>query len=943
VDANGTRFHLLLGRTDWGACHDKQRLLGERWSASPPYDVTALHWDAERSEVTLRPEILQFAGASSERPLEPEDRRGAGVDRYGNWYWIGTSGTEIRVNSSGTGVTTVFFPAEKAAPPLQAGEFGAATPPPPSPPCHFGGLAVTEDHYLVVGTLAPKGLLIFDLFAGGLPRRLLWPEAVPFTPFDMAAAKGGGVFILDRENRRYWVLDRHFGVVRADSDLLLEGDAPDDFQPTHGDRPHRSPVRSFPSGIVLDASSPLSGIDPVAIEALPDGTVLILDRVEPFSLVHRYRLGRPLGQPVSLEAMAPFITGGGASFRLVGHDFAFVPAHKDEDGRAVRDVLYVASAGGNQSFAFLISQREQPDGALTLDPLLHYLPMRLFGGKALVNGDGRPYYDFGDGFIPLIEQLRRRYVHAASIYTNRPAPSAPSGAVIRAPFDGREPDCVWHRLFLEGCIPRECAVEVWSRAANEKEELSTTPWFREPRLHLRADGSELPFVRVPTGEDEGVFELLFQRARGRYLELRLELFGNGGKTPRLRALRVYYPRFSYLERYLPAAYRDDEASASFLDRFLANLEGIFTPIEDRVAAAQILFDVRSAPPEALEWLASWFGAALDPAWDESRRRLFIRHAMDFYGYRGTIRGLIMALELAISDCPSDSLFDFDARPAARSAAASYRKRPASIRIVEAFRTRRTPGVIFGDPTGATGIREVSVGARWTPEAPRELLLSAWADAVGALGEAAPVGAFPLRAPPGAAEPIWRELCKKMLGFVPAATDDDRPAWAAFLARRYRTINALRAAYGSTDVDFSSVAIPQQLPNAYAALVDWYQFEGVVLSIRRAAHRFTVLLPVPPGAQGEAALYKMRQDLAHRIVELQKPANTVFDVKFYWAMFRLGEARLGTDTLIDRGSRSPELMRPMVLGEGPLAETYLPLTPAQASADRRILGKGRLGA
>src|SRR5205807_3081332 len=125
----------------------------------------------------------------------------------------------------------------------------------------------------------------------------------------------------------------------------------------------------------------------------------------------------------------------------------------------------------------------------------------------------------------------------------------------------------------------------------------------------------------------------------------LELDGNGRSSPRIRALRSYYPRFSYLHHYLPAVYREDELSASFLDRYLANVEGIGTVIEDRIAAAQALFDARTTPPEALEWLASWFDLVLDPAWDEAKRRLLIGHAMDLFEWRGTVRGLHAALGL----------------------------------------------------------------------------------------------------------------------------------------------------------------------------------------------------------------------------------------------------------------------------------------------------------
>jgi hypothetical protein len=94
---------------------------------------------------------------------------------------------------------------------------------------------------------------------------------------------------------------------------------------------------------------------------------------------------------------------------------------------------------------------------------------------------------------------------------------------------------------------------------------------------------------------------------------------------------------------------------------------------------------------------------------------------------------------------------------------------------------------------------------------------------------------------------------------------------------------------------------------------------VALPTARAAHRFTVMLPMPPGAY---ARQRERLELARRVLELEKPAHTTFDLKFYWALFRLGEVRLGYDTLLDRGSRAPELMGPLVLGQGHLVETYL---------------------
>lgn len=74
----------------------------------------------------------------------------------------------------------------------------------------------------------------------------------------------------------------------------------------------------------------------------------------------------------------------------------------------------------------------------------------------------------------------------------------------------------------------------------------------------------------------------------------------------------------------------------------------------------------------------------------------------------------------------------------------------------------------------------------------------------------------------------------------------------------------------------------------------------------AAHRFSVLLPVRSVNQSG---YELEADmaLAKRIVEIEKPAHTVCDVRFYWAMNRVGAARIGSDTELGAGSRAPELL------------------------------------
>jgi phage tail-like protein len=599
---------------------------------------------------------------------------------------------------------------------------------------------------------------------------------------------------------------------------------------------------------------------------------------------------------------------------LVAHDIAVVPA---EDGPNASAHLFVADAQGDQAFHFLLGRT----GPSVVEP--EYRPMRLFGGRGLVAAATGVHYDFGDRWIPLMAQRRPRYERRA--------------VIVSEVFDSREPGCTWHRLLLDACLPPDTQVIVSSAASDERAELKKPAWQHEPRPYRRGDGPERPFALLPRDGRYGTFETLFQAARGRYLKLRLEIVGDGVATPHLRSLRAYHPRFSYLERYLPGVYREDAESAHFLDGFLANVEGFYTTLEDRIASAEQLFEPRTAPSEALDWLASWFDVVLDAGWDDDRRRLFIQHATELFRWRGTQRGLRLALGLALLRCPDERLFtDRDTEP-------------GGIRIVERYQTKRASPALLGDPVDLSLPRTVASGRAWSPNDGGRALHDRWR---GYLETAAPdsgnagsetagsatAGSATVRYP--LAEPVadlgrtWRSFSAQTLGFVPSATVDDAPRWRAFLARRYLRIESLNSAHrrlGATALgSFDEASVPASLPADGPALVDWFAFESVVLRSVRAAHRFSVLLPVPMGRTGRGGVVRAadaRDRIAEhervaRLVELEKPAHTVFDVKSFWLAFRVGEARLGRDTLLDYGSRSADLRPPAVVGSMHVGESVL---------------------
>jgi phage tail-like protein len=920
MDANGTRFHLLLSSRDWSRRHPEAAGAASAWAWSESLQAVEeeplppLRRDEERDAFTLEPRraVVPFAGTGPR--LQPEQRRGAGGDRHGNWYWIDGDGRSVRARYADAGAASVFWPIAPPPPePRAGGSFASAAPPATDAPLALAGLAVTHHHYLVAAALDPSRLLIFDLHGSGPP--LVRPLPGGCTPFDIAAVPepgraraphpaDGGALILDRGRRRVWTLDRL---------LRLRDPAEPSAEPVREDfhtasRPLRAhePPRT-PRPVALDAAPETAALDPIAVEALEGPYFVVLDRARPRLLLFGPAEGERGPAGLLREFPLPFAP----------QDVAAVPDPERPDDVAWQGRVFVACADGGQAFSYVLRVRGVP----SLDARIEeYLPMRSFGGKALSSGWSRrdpakprarlyePAYDVAGAIVPLVDQPRRTYETAGALTT---------GVLV-----GDAPGCVWHRLFLDACVPPGCVLEVWSRAGDEEGKLPLLPFQREPAPRLRPGGPEVPWAAAFGGAGSGTWELLFQHARGRFLQLRIALRGPGNASPRLFAARAWYPRFSWLERYLPAVWRADADSAGLLERFLAIPEAMQTALEDRIAGAQILFDPAVAPAEALEWLGSWVALALDPGWEEPRRRLLLRHALDFYRWRGTARGLEMALRVALDERPDERIF---------------RETDASrwpVRIVERFRTAYAPPVALGDPSGAAG------GGTWSPASGTGRLVDGYRAALREAGVAADPASFPASAPRvDDVARVWRRYARAALGFVPSRGPASQRAWSRFLAVRYASLEALRAVHGGAAASFDEVELPEALADNGQALRDWWDFHATAEAARRRAHQFTIVLPVALGSKAEER--RLRIDKARRLVELEKPAHTHFEIRLYWVAFRVGEARTGLDTVVGLGARSPELMRPMVIGDGHLAESYLAHGPPQGAADRGVLGSGRL--
>jgi len=698
MDVQGTRYHLLNGAADWAECQDVAlgvrlgdvanglgndgRITGCAWE----FDV-ALGW------LRLRRDTPLFRKAGTTPPLDPASRRGAGRDSKRTWFWIDDDRTGIRHRPAEARADEQWWTVADlhrcCGACAEPGAGFATRDACPGTDLTLSGLAVTTHDYLVVGYrgAAEAGLLLFDLTTGGDPSRLPWPSP-SFAPWDLADLPDGGVLVLDAEHSEYWRLDRYFRTSAERPEHVSTFTAADGSGGLH-----------FP-GTPVPAATPLTdgtgdALAATAIEPGPGDSVLVLSTAPgaDCSAVSCHD-GATLRWLTELRDIVEVIdpddpAGISQRYSVLAHDFVNLLPPASEPLPA--PVLLVADTRGDQVLGFGM---DPATGALTARD--EFIGLRRWEGRALARTADGAWYDFAGRWLPLAVFDDSRYAASAGLTT-----PLPTGDLPGEPFDSSRPGCTWHRLTLDAFVPAGTAVTIAARAADEVELLPLQPWLPQPTPYLRGDGSELPWSNLwsswrdadgglPTGL--GTHELLFQNVSGRYLQLAITATGNGRSSPAVTSVRAWYPRFSYVERYLPAVYAENDSPTRFLERFLANQEGMLTAIEEKIEHSHLLLDPRTARDIDLGWLASWFVLTLDPRWTLPRRRFLIRNVDAFYRRRGTAPGLLAILRVFFDpDISENTVFAVRGVPATTS----------RIRLVERFLTR---GAFGTEDEAAAAIR-----------------------------------------------------------------------------------------------------------------------------------------------------------------------------------------------------------------------------------------------
>jgi phage tail-like protein len=263
--------------------------------------------------------------------------------------------------------------------------------------------------------------------------------------------------------------------------------------------------------------------------------------------------------------------------------------------------------------------------------------------------------------------------------------------------------CQWHRIVLDFTAPLPPGSEVTVYTFSGDEKTTALPM---PSSNLWMECGRF-LGNIQPGSSSAAIEsqdVLVQSREGRYLAVMIKMKGSGYTTPRIRTLRIHYPRVSYLN-YLPAIYSADDQSRWFLERFLSIFQTEWDELETQIDHTTALFDPAAVPASFLEQLAGWLGLPLEGSWHMEQKRVLLEAASGFTPIRGTKEGLRQYLLAYLKNLSG----------------AEVEKIPVFPQLLEGFRERQQ--VILAGEKGPRLNRQVLL---WGPSQVGRLQLNVYA-------------------------------------------------------------------------------------------------------------------------------------------------------------------------------------------------------------------------
>jgi phage tail-like protein len=223
------------------------------------------------------------------------------------------------------------------------------------------------------------------------------------------------------------------------------------------------------------------------------------------------------------------------------------------------------------------------------------------------------------------------------------------GQMITKLLDSGIPRCEWHRIRIDADIPAGTALSLAVATTEDQNPKNQGDLLRNPAWKDFPAGA--PHPSDWTSPPSGSVDFLIDQPAGRYLFLRLRLTGSGTATPRVRRIRIDFPRVTSLD-HLPVVYRENPKAEDFTKRFLALFDASIADVDEIITRYPALLDPTGVPDQLLPWLGGCFDIVFDPSWDAAKRRSILQIAPQLYRQRGTLAGLGLAIQTVFGVTPS---------------------------------------------------------------------------------------------------------------------------------------------------------------------------------------------------------------------------------------------------------------------------------------------------
>jgi phage tail-like protein len=291
-----------------------------------------------------------------------------------------------------------------------------------------------------------------------------------------------------------------------------------------------------------------------------------------------------------------------------------------------------------------------------------------------------------------------------------PPERASQGQLLTVAIDSGLPRCRWHRVEVDADLPFGTTLEVAVASAETFDPGGLV--YDTPDAQWKGN---FPGGRPYPDEWEtlplNAVDALVNQPPGRLIFVRLRLTGDGRATPVVRRVRLDMPRVTSLDR-LPAVYRMDPEAEDFSERFLSLFDSSINELDRAIERAPALLDTDHVPDEVLPWLGSFLDVIFDPSWSTTRRRALLAVLPSLYRYRGTVGGLVEAVEkmtgvtVAIEELPLERGWGAltARRDLFRQLPARPPQLPARLRSVRLFGKSRARFRLGSSPLGGAPLR-----------------------------------------------------------------------------------------------------------------------------------------------------------------------------------------------------------------------------------------------